>query len=244
MSTILESIARERRLLDYPLIQKPSVHQLYDATVLNVQNLYNKLSNTGEAWSFGEHIITANGGDDTFSLAALGDKFGKPLVLTTYSADASSIERAVPFFDIQNLNFDWFMPRSVLGFNWFDQTPIETRVSFFYDNGGTPRLRFVPTPPASMQFRLKYTLGNWADKIALNNSPVLSQFHHLFEIRSAKDSLYMAEWEGLTREENREKRREIERSLDQQELRVIPDFDKHIREMTHGGLIFRKAWND
>lgn len=244
---ILQSIAKERDLLDGPKMNKPSVQRLYGATVRNFQDMYNLCANSDEAWTFDETDLIVTGGTDTYPIP--GSKlanFGKPLLLTTYSTDDYAVERIIPFWDIQNLNFDWFLPKNYPGWN-----PLPTggdhsaeRVSFFYGADGTPKLRFAPVPQTGATYRLKFSIGNWADSANIQASPILSNHHHLFEVRSAKDTLYMAEWNDVERKDLKERRNEIRSYLDEMENRFLPAFKDYLKEMTHEGITFMKAWDD
>lgn len=238
MSSIIQSIDRTRELLDFPKSQKPTDDQLYRATVRNFQQMYNRVANTGEAWSIGEKIVATNGSDDTFTISS-EDSIGKILYISRITG---GIETPVDFTDVQDLTFDWKQPEQQGWFAFAPQNAQKERVALLIDAGGSLKMQILPRPSASVQYRVRYSLGNWADKLSLEARPILAQFHQLFEIRSAKDALYMSEWEGLTREENIEKRREIKPYLDEQEARFERDFEIYIREMTADRIVFKRTW--
>jgi len=244
---ILESAARVRLLLAKPKTQKPSLHEIYAALVRNFQDMYNELSNTDEAWSLDEADIDVDLGNDCYPIPTQAQgTFGKPFLLTTFSTDDAAIERVIPFFDEQNVKFDWFLPNNYAGWNPFYTGGNHTaeRVTLFYDKAGVPTLRFMPAPLAPATYRLKFTIGNWADSANIGASPVLSNHHHLFEVRSAKDVLYMSEWSDADKKETMEKRKEIRSFLDEMETRYLPAFKRYIKEMTHDGITFLKAWDE
>lgn len=245
MSSILESISRERELLDYPKESKPQVHQLYGATVRNFQGLYNRLANTNEAWALGETTLTVNSSNGVYTLAE-DDSIGKILLITTKAGNPSEQERVIDFYDPQNINFD---RGSAATESWFGHyaggaSYGRERMAVFYDTDGRLKVEVKPVPEDSQAYRVKYSLGRWADRLPPTASPILAQFHLIFEIRAAKDVLYMCEWDGFDSKQNFYKRNEIRKSLDEQEARYLVDFERYIKEMTHDRMIVRRAWDD
>jgi hypothetical protein len=233
--------------LDNPKQQKPNTGVRYDAVVQNFQNLYNELANVNEAWSFDEAILTVNSASDSFPIPNAA-RFGKLMLVTTYSTNEWAVERPIPLSDEQNLNFDWFYPKNYApqlvygGLTGGAHTA--QKVSVFYDKDGVPMLRFLPKPQASARYKLKYSLGDWIGQLALDKTPILPQFHALAEIRAAIDILPLCSWDGLDDKATDRKQTKLFESLARREQRILPHWQQYIREMSHDTVVQLRAWDD
>lgn len=203
-------------LLD-PKPQKPSYRHLLHLATAVVQNRLNRVANTGRAWTVGETTLDVAAGESDYQLSASG--IGKVLDVTTYDPNSTEwVERQVPFHDLSDMADD-----GVDG-AWSGAA----RIAFFR-KGGTGQLwaRVRPTPSDAASYRVSYSIGNWAASAALGNSPLLSQFHHLFVAELARDALPAAEWSGDAKSDEA-KRASLERSLS----RRIAEYDKEFRVHT------------
>ena len=241
MSTIIQSIGKVRELVDFPKPTRPNDAAIYGAIVRNVQTMYNRLSNSGQAWAIDSVPLRVHGGTDTFALPAqIGG--GKILMITTRSLQAETVEQSIPFFTVLNLPFDWNYPYDYSG-GWFEYNSggngAAERIAVFFDERGRLSAQFRPRPNGAAEYLVRYAVGDWSSKAELEARPILAQFHHIFEIQAAKDVLAACEWEGFDRKEAFYKRRDLKGSLDEQEARHIPDFLTHIRKMTRDGIVFR-----
>lgn len=201
MSTLNEMIShvRTERLFS-PRPQQPSLLTILGAVITHTQNLYNELSNTNKAWATGQVSLNVEAGKDTY-LLPVDSQCGKVLSVFTYQPDnPNQIERSVDFFEVQNLQFDWGLPNNVgVGWSWnWDGSPhTADRIAFYYggvgDSGGLyARIKPIPQQPA--EYKILYTIGNWAETAGLHSSPILSGHHQLIEVRGARTVLPGCVW--------------------------------------------------
>lgn len=245
MSNIFDSITRQRALLDYPRLNRPSLHVFYWETIDSFQELYNRLANTNESFAQDEKLLTVSPGADVFTVAQ-DSRFGKVLLVTTYSTADTAIERSINFVNDQNAYLDNWQPNNYQG-SWFQFLSggyhTAEKMAFFYQ-GNTLKVRVRPRPQAAATYKVKYSIGDWSSNANLQSTPILSQFHRLFEIRSALACLPYCEWDGIEKDERKEKINELKESLMNKEQRYEEDFSRHIKTITKPKIIRRKAWNE
>lgn len=239
----LQGMATQTRLrCDEPLPQRPSGKRVLQAVLDSVQNLYNRLENTGQAWSLKpDYLLQVTGNQQDF-LLALDDSYGKPIqVLTYYPTNPSYIQRYVEFREFQDMHFDWGYPVNVSSWMYTDGSNCTAmRMAFFYQDDGTRWVRVLPQPQLSAQYLITFASGNWADNAAIESSPVLSQFHSLVEIWAAQSILPSCQWWG-DEKMNQEHRREIMVGLKNDEERLSDEFDRYCRNLVDDHMGTRKS---
>lgn len=245
MSSINESISRCREILDYPLSNSPTLHRIYGALIRHIQNRFSELGNSGQAWAYATEQVTVVSGTDTYTLTATN--FGKPLSLVTYSTDDGHFERSVDFFEVQNLTFNWNAPRNAATGYWAtDSTSIHSaeRVAIYRNAGtNTVKLIFRPLPKAGAVYTLLYSLGDWAASATLTDTPLLSEFHSMFEIPAALALLPSAKWsddENL----NISKRKQLAASLEFELGLFTPTWVTFTSDETHAKMGMRESCYD
>ena len=208
--------------------------------------MYNRLANSNESFAQDDKLLYVNASTDTFTVSN-DTRFGKVVLVTTYPTDENAIERAVDFTNIRDINFENYTPRNYQG-DWFTYLSggvhSANKMAFFYDVDGRLRVKISPQPQADAIYRVRYSIGDWAKNANLSESPILTQFHHLFEIRTCKDVLYMCEWDGMTAEARALKLTEMKPNFNEQEERYAMEFDLYLRNMTTSKLVKRLAWNE
>src|ERR1043165_8968303 len=100
-----------RLLADEPFPQKPPFRRVLMVVTQSTQSLYNRLENTGQAWSLkSDYTLVVSSGTSDY-LLAIDDSYGKPIqVLTYYPSNPSYIQRQIDFVEFQDLNFNWPYP--------------------------------------------------------------------------------------------------------------------------------------
>jgi hypothetical protein len=245
--SILESIGRQRALLDYPRSNRPSLHQHYEATMRNIQRMYNRVANSNEAFGQDEKLLTVDASSDTFTVSNSADsRFGKVLLVTTYSADPQAAGRSIDFSNMKDITFENAYPANYQG-GWFEYLTggkhSAEKMAFFYDPEGRLRVKISPKPQATAEYKVRFSIGNWAKNAGLNSSPVLSQYHHLFELQTCRDVLFMCEWDGIDSDARQLKIREMKESYNDQESRDVPDFERFLRSITSSKVAHKAAWD-
>lgn len=233
MATLQEMAANCRIRLVDPLPQSPSLRHMFQMVKDSTQTAFNRLANTGKAWATNEVQLNVSSGTEDY-LIPVGVSFGKPLqVLTYYPQNPSTIERYVDFYDLTDLNFNWPFPQNLGSWigNWDGSPNTAMRMAFFRVGGSDEVwVRVKPIPQLSATYTITYSIGNWVNDAALADSPLLSQFHQLFEVWACQSALPHSSWWADERE-NRERRKELAVSLKNDEMRFLPDWEMHIHSI-------------
>ncbi len=240
MATIDQMITNVRGRLMEPRQQRPSYRHVYRSLLDHIKNVYNHLSNTGHTWEEYELNVTVSANKSDYQLNDA--RLGKPIIVFTKDdSNPAHIERIVPVFELQDLNFDWGLPNdvgaSLVDLNGSQHTA--WRVGY-YRREGLPYLRFKPTPQTSAQYRVMYVIGNWADSAGLGEEPVLSEHHHLIEIRAAISLLPFAEWDA-DENLNNQRRQQLAMSLKNDEGMFSGEFELYARSL-HGQMM-NQRWS-
>lgn len=241
MSSITESISRIREALDYPYESSPQIHRIYGALLRHLQNRFNELNNTGEAWAFSEATISAVDGTDTYTISATA--FGKPISVVTYSTDDNHFERPVQMVKISDIVFDWGVPRNIADGWWSidGSAHSATRIAFYRDAGAnTVKVRIRPVPAASATYKVLYTVGDWTDDVALTQTPLLSEHHSVFEIPAALSLLPTCKWSD-DRDADNAKRAMLEKSLTGEMMMFENTWRHAIASQVHDVMGFRQT---
>lgn len=239
MASIQEICSVTRLLCDDPLPQKPSLRRVLLAVLQSAQSVYNRLQNTGQAWSLKPDytLAVANGSSDY--LLAVDDSYGKPIqVLTYWPANLSIPQRYVEFREFQDLNFDWGWPVNVANWIYTDGSPnTAMRMAFYYRDDGTRWVRVLPQPQLTATYLVTFANGDWASSAGMEDSPVLSQFHSLIELWAAQSVLPSCQWTS-DQDYNMAHRRELITALKNDQMRIEPEFDQYVRNAVddHMGL--------
>ena len=220
-------------LLDGPREHKPSRRLVWKYVGQVVQSAFNQLGNTGNAWAIAEAQLDVDVDEEDYALAGASN-FGKPLQVLTYDpTNQAHVERDVDFWEVQNMNFDWPWPNDIANqfTNWDNSPHTATRMAFFRQFGEDQiYVRVKPLPKQTATYRVIYSVGNYVDTAGLTSTPLLSNFHHLFEVQAALYLLPYAEWSDDKRD-NSEKREQLAQSLSTQINEQMPDFKNYIRNL-------------
>lgn len=242
MATLQSMAANVRLRADSPLPQKPSLQRILLAVVDHTQNFYNKLENTGQAWSFkSDYTLVVSSGTSDY-LLALDSSYGKPIqVLTYYPQNPSYIQRYVDFVEFQDLNFNWPYPVNVSSWMYTDGSNCTAmRMAFYYKDDGTRWVRVLPQPQLTASYLITFASGNWAENAAIEDSPVLSQFHSLVETWATESILPSCQWTN-DQKYNMAHRREIAEALANDQVKLEDSFDRFIRNLVDDRMGIRAS---
>lgn len=193
--------AARLELLD-PRPQKPGYCYLLHVAVAVVQSAFNRLANTGRAWTVGETTLQVVAGAEEYEVSAAN--IGKVLDVVAYdSANQEGTERQVGFYDRTEVSGDF------RGWDW----PGATRIAFYRKDGMNVLYAKVrPIPTESQTYYVSFSTGTWAQEASLDDSPLLAMHHHLFVAQIARDALPAAAWSDDAKADDY-KRQSLERSL-------------------------------
>ena len=232
MSTLQIMAQAVRLRADEPLPNRPSNRRILQAVTDSVQSLYSRLENTGASWSLKPDYTLNVSSNTSDYLLAIDDSYGKPIqVLTYYPQNPSHIQRFIDFVEMQELNFDWPYPVNLASWVFTDGSNCTAaRMAFYYKDDGSRWVRVLPQPQLSAQYLITFASGDWMSSSALEDSPVLSQFHMLPEIWAAESVLPSCQWMA-DQKYNMDHRREIAAALKNDEQRVDDEFSRYCRSL-------------
>lgn len=229
----LQSIAAGIRLrCDDPLPQKPSLRRVLQASLDSTQHLYNRLENTGQAWSLKPDYLLQVSAQTSDFLLAIDESYGKPIqVITSYPTNPSHIPRYVEFREFQDMNFDWGLPLNIASWMYTDGSNCTAmRMAFYYLDDGSRYVRILPQPQLTAQYIITFANGDWASQAQMESSPVLSQFHPLVQIWGAQSVLPSCCW-WIDEVMNIKHRQEVLIGLKNDEVRLGDEFDRYVRNL-------------
>jgi hypothetical protein len=202
------------------------------AVVDAAQNLYNRLANTGQAWSLKSdyQLVVSNGTSDY--LLPWDSSYGKPLqVLTYWPGQQNYIQRFVDFVEYNDLNFGWNLPVNIGSWVWTDGSNCTAmRMAFYYKDDGSRWVRVLPQPTLTASYLISVASGDWASTASIDSSPVLSQFHSLVEIWASESVLPSCQWSD-DQNYNMGHRKELALALKNDESRIADEFDRYVRNL-------------
>jgi hypothetical protein len=231
--TLSEICANVRLLADDPMPQRPSARRVLLAVLQATQSLYNRLENTGQAWSIKPDYQLVVSSSTSDYLLAVDDSYGKPIqVLSYYPSNQAYIQRPVDFVEFQDLHFRWPYPVNMANYIMNDGSNCTAmRMAFYYRDDGTRWVRVLPQPQLPAVYLVTFASGNWAANAALVDSPVLSQFHPLVEFWATESLLPSCQWSSDQRY-NMDHRKEIAVALKNDEDRITDEFERYVRNLT------------
>lgn len=253
MATLQEQSANVRTSMGDPLPQSPSPRHVWQAIIRQAQSFYNQLNNTAVSWATAETTVDVVAGIADYLISA--PAWGKCLLVSTVDAsNPGHWERWVPFYEPQNLLLAYDGPRD--GASWstgFIDGSQHTAlgVAFLRDSGTGLTARFRPVPEAAATYNILYTIGDWASGARLGSVPVLSEHHHLIEVKAALSCLHMAKWwvvpadadaetQAAFAKMNAGQREQVEIALLRDEQQFAVDFDRYKRSQTGAKIGFKR----
>ncbi len=210
------------------------------AVCTHVQSsIFNRVGPTGKSWTIDQVILSVASGQDTYTLN-VGSEFGRAIDVYTYDpSNPSHIERSIPFWNIQDMHFNWGYPNNVASsFLTPDGSPnTATRIAFYRNNVGDVSVKVAPIPMLNANYQVLFSIGNFIDTAGLDSSPLLSEFHMLPEVRAAISLLPQTEWHDG---DNSGQRKEFATALKNDEAIFIRDFENAIRNQVNSkmGLVY------
>lgn len=224
-----------RLRLDEPRAQQPSDRAVLQKVADYAQRLINRANNTGRAWTLQETILNVTSGQDTYTLN-VGSEYGKAIdIYTVDDSNPNHIERSIPFFEVQNMQFDWGVPNNAG--NWFlgyDGSPnTAQRMGISRTVEGDVVVRVFPVPQLAASYVIQFSTGFVVGNVSLDTTVLLEQHHALPETQAALSLLSRARWSDSSADD-RDRRKDLSQSL-QYDMEVFnKDFEDFIRSGISG----------
>ena len=229
MSSIETMQANVLLRLGEPVEQKPSDRIVLLNLSTQIQSYINEANLSAKPWVVAELDLNVSPNTEDYPIPATD--FGKPLMVrTVWASNPAHIERTVDFFELQDLNFDWNLPKN-FGNTFFnlDGSPhTALRMAFFRKSGlDQAYVRVLPVPQLAATYQILYQIGKYGEEQAVETVPVLPQHHALIEVRTAISLLPMAQWSDDAAKDS-SKRGELAMSLKNDALRLENEFQHYI----------------
>lgn len=241
----LSDIAQSVRLrLGQPRAQRPDPRAVLQAVVTKVQSKIDELGNSGQPWAVDELTLNVVNGTSDY-LLPVTPYFGKVMQVVTYYPQNLSIPtRYVEFTQLNDMNYDWGLPVNVASYMFTDGSPNTAMRIAFYRKAGEDNIwcRVLPMPQLAAQYKVIYSVGQWADDAGIASSPVLNQFHNLPEVQAALSLLPQTEW-GDDQKLNSNRRKEFRDALLYDERELLDNWQRYIRSLTSDHLTNRLGAN-
>jgi hypothetical protein len=221
------------------------MRRILTAVTQATQSFYSKLEETGQPWSLKQDYMLNVSSNTADYLLSLDDSYGKPLqVLTYYPQNPSYVQRQVEFVEFADMNFNWPFPVNMASWLWTDGSNCTAmRMAFYKQDDGSSWVRVLPQPQLAASYLISYSSGDWASQMALENSPVLTQFHPLVETWATQSVLPSCQWLA-DQKYNMAHRDEIARALENDRVRLEDDFDRYRRYMVDDHMGIRRSCFD
>lgn len=223
-------VSNARLRLGDPRAQAPNDSQLLLQALSHTRTIKRAKRNSSNPWEFGETVVEITPDEGVYQISAAD--FGTPLCVQTVPQNANDTPRLVPFYCPQNLAFSWGLPANAGSFlytNWTGSSANALRCAIFWQNN-LPYIQFEPTPalsPASYLVKfLKSASG--VNVLAMAAEPLPDEDVDVVEIRTAKSTLSLAEWDSpATRagqQRNTERRKDLFVTLNDDERLAYEQF--------------------
>lgn len=246
MSTLDKMCTDCRLLLLEPRPQKPPRHLVLMELLHAFQSGFNQLSNTGNPWATEVLNLTTVDGQEDY-LLPVSSRFGKPLnVWTSDPNNPSHFERSIDFFEPQDLQFDWNLPNDIANAftSWDGSNHTALRIAIFrhgFLENGTIKARIKPIPRDQSEYKIMYSIGDWATQANVTDSPILSEHHHLFATRACQALLPGTEWWDTDKEGeklNQARRNNLAKAFEQKLEWYLSDWKTYITNMNQEHITF------
>lgn len=227
-----------------PLAQRPSRRYLLQLATTNLQSFFNEIQATGRPWAIGEEpiILTVASGQTDY-LLPVGNEFGRVMDVTTWDpSNPSHIERQVPFWELADERGNWPGPRNAQTY-FYDSKHTAQRISFYRKGFSSDIYVSVwPVPNDTSQYRILWSMGDWASQMSLDDSPLLTQHHSLLAIKTALDALPGTAWWN-SEPENRIRRGELQTSLSSRLPILMQQFKRFVQNVTQPRMTQRLVYS-
>lgn len=239
----VEQIFKTRDLLDNPLPNRPSFHQLLRQQISTEMDIVNATNNSGKPWALAETQLNYIVGQDEYTINVTN--FGKVMYVERLQGDAYIRYLNVPFSDVDDLDYGTVWQNWGSGFGqvpWMSETP--ERMSFFRVGtlNSQIKVRIQPQPQESWTYIIHYMPGYIGTDDALSSAVQMPEHAELARLRNAMALLPITEWSSDA-VANREKRKDLAAGFMYQLNIKEPLFERYIKSINIPKPVFVEDWN-
>lgn len=240
----IEQIFRTRDLLDNPLPNRPSFHQLMRQEISTEMDIVNATNNSAKPWALSTYQLNYIAGQDTYTINA--EDFGKVLYVERIQGDPYIRWVNVPFSDVDDLDYGtvWQYYMGSYGtLPWVTETP--ERMSFYRSGvlNSNYMVRIQPQPMTSWTYNIHYLSGYIGVSDPLSSAVQMPEHAELVRLRNAMALLPYTEWSD-DKAENLAKRKELMMGFDYQLQIKEPLFSRYIKSIAIPKPVYLSDWND
>lgn len=235
-----------RLRLGSPRANRPGDFPLLNQVSTQIRTIKRHQRNTSNPWNFNDATVTVTPNIGAYQINVAD--FGTPLAVLSYDpTNPVWIARLIPFFQPQNMDFDWgWANNSALSFAPFDGSNCTAQRCAIYWRNGNPFIEFNPVPQLQASYRVRYLQSaSGVNDMALTESPLSNEDADICEVRSAIALLALCEWNSPDSKEGRaynaERRRDLAMSLSAEERELSRQFEA--AQLITTGPRMTNRWN-
>lgn len=240
--TRIENIFRTRDLLDSPLPQSPSFHQLLRQQISEEMDVVNQLNNTGKPWGTAEYQLNYTPSQTTYTINA--QDWGKVLFVVKVTGNPYVPYVPVPFDDITEQNYGTILTSfyGVYG-TIFPLSETPEKMSFYRDGvtNAQYKVSIQPAPAVSWTYIITYMPGYIGTGDALETAVQMPEHSELIRLRSAVALLNYSKW-GDDEAFNRQKRSDLMQGFMYQLDRKEKLFSRYIQSINIPRMTEIESW--
>lgn len=231
MPTLIELVDNTFLRLGDPRANRPGYAQALNTVCTNVRTIKRHQRNTSNPWNYNDTIIQVQPNLSTYTINATD--FGTPLAVLTWDpTNPAWIARAIPFFQIQNIDtFNWALPQNAAAYYVpYDGSQCTAQRCAFYWRDNQAYIDFLPLPNWQASYKIRYLQSaNGVNTDALTSSPLTNEDADLCEVRSALGLLALTEWNYPSTKDGRtynaERRKDLAATLQGEEAELRRQFE-------------------
>lgn len=235
-----------RLRLGDPRAQRPSDMPLLNQVCTQVRTIRRHQRNTSNPWNFNDTTVSVTPNVSAYQINT--SDFGTPLAVLSWDPNNPSwVARLIPFFQPQNMPYDWGLENNIaVAFTPWDGSNCTAQRCAFYWRDGTAFIEFQPIPLLTASYRIRYLQNaNGVNDMALTESPLSNEDCDLAEVRASIALLAISEWMGGDTKEGRavntERRRDLAMSLSAEERELSRQFEA--AQLITTGPRMHSRWN-
>lgn len=246
MTQRIEQIFRVRDLLDNPLLDKPSFHQIMRGELSAEQDLANELNNTGVPWTVAEYQLNYSPGQDSYDINV--DNMGKVLFVVRLTNNPWIPALPVPFQDLNELKYGTLWNSFYNFYNgWGAYSLSETIEQMaFYREGVVNqqvKVQIQPQPQSTATYIITYLVGVVSNDDPLETTIALPEFATLTQLRNAMSLLPYTRW-SEDRKEDMERKQELAAAFMYQLERKERALAEYKSSLVTPGIVEIAPWNE
>lgn len=239
-----------RAKLGYPKAQKPSPHQILTQMLMDEQALNLAVTNTRQPSNLLPAVtLTTVAGQSEYSISQIisGGQFaGKAYFVIRETGEEELPYVPVPFDDFNQLDYGK-MPAGVnsaaiAGF-------VPEKISFYLTGGiqGQTRKAVIqPAPQEVLHYKIYFHTGGVdpLEAAISEQKPLLEELTDYIDLRSLVSLLPLCEWQGNTKQEDREQRKDFAAGFAFELQRLEPIVDEYIDQINQPVTGEMSLWNE